>query len=246
MTTPPFKSLALSFGVLSPSDIPDILHLQETVYCALPQERKNAFVRKTEAQLLKRMTTHGTMLGAFEGPPQNQQLIACGNVALPQDDFPVADMVLTLNQIPFAPGTFAVLQTNLVAPGYTGCGIHDTLLSMQKAACLCHGKPNVLAEIVTSNGPSLKNFLSKDFHIWGIGKAHNDGRPLFFLSCAIENQPRIQPEKNVLAPDPASPSMFDELKALFAMGYVGTKIERVESPLGSRNVLYLNKLMPTG
>lgn len=222
--------------ILSPSDIPDILELQQEVMDLLPESQKSFLYPRNAEEIHARLTTLGTIVGIYHHGKTHKTLAAFGCLAFPSEQRPVADLSISPAQSLYPPHKFGTLQYTAVAVAHRGQGLHVALIKAREAHCLSLGRPYLLSQVLTANESSIKGFLKcgHEACLVTINPAH--GRKLFLFDKNISSAPPAKPQGPTISRDPEKD--FDELTVLFAEGYRGFAMSKT-SP--GAYVLHLHK-----
>ncbi|HAX91047.1 MAG TPA: hypothetical protein DCY07_02415 [Rhodospirillaceae bacterium] len=208
---------------LSAPHLSDVLHLQKIVVDALEPERKNVMIPKNREQFHVRMTDWGRMCGIFAEHEGRRDLIAYGILAMPNDSWPVADMILSPKNLPCNPNALGVLQNAVVHPCYRNHGVHPQLVAARIEICFKLNRQHIMSEIAVSNPASLKGLLKLGFNVISADTDPSDGCRLFFVHReAASVQPACSESTIWINPE----KEYERTSQLLAHGYKGTSIMR--------------------
>lgn len=206
---------------LNQENLAAIVKLQATVFDNLRPEQKNFIIPKSMDQFYDRMTSLGKMFGIFNKKESGKKLIAYSTLALPNELWPVADMLIKVSDLPCKPTSLSVIQNSVVHPHYRDNGIHTKLVAAQLELCAKIGRDNAMAEVAVSNPASLKGFLKMSFSVVCASVDPDDGCQLFFL-----HRKNLTPQSqgSTIWINPVKD--FAKTKKLLASGLMGTSIKR--------------------
>ncbi|MFA6279319.1 MAG: hypothetical protein WC612_00815 [Bdellovibrionales bacterium] len=212
---------------LLPSDLPQIMTLQQTVIDHLPPLNKNFIVPKTAEQFHQRMTQCGTMIGHVT---QNGALVSYGGIAFPTKSWPTADMLINPQTLPCGPTSLSVIQNSVVHPEHRKKGLHGELIAVREQLCKTHGKSHAMGEVAAANPASLKGFLKTGYHVTHASIDPDDGCLLLFLHKTLGAAPTILKSPSALSLDPVK--KFSKAKLLLNKGHRGHALSRTDDKNG--------------
>ncbi len=223
MLEPQTKNLPETYTLrlLAPPDVPAVLGLQQIVIDQFPDDQKYDISHKTAEDFEHRMTAWGKMVGVFK--QDSQQLVAYGTLALPKAQWPIGDLCCAESVSPCKPELLAVFQNNAVHPNFRGKGLQKWMLKAKVDLCPALGRQHILAQIMSYNVPSLKNYL-------GIGSVIVQANITPLRKCRmvithlnLYGLPSVPKAKDSLHVDPVA--NFDALARLLDQGYRGVALK---------------------
>lgn len=210
--------------VLKPSDVFDVMKLQQTVINDLPQEDQNFIIPKTGKQFLKRMSNVGQMLGVYDESKEGNKLIAYSTLAFPNSAWPVADMVYEKDDLPCEPSSLAVIQNNVVHPQHRNKSLNTMLIAAQAEVCGQLGREHLMAEIAASNPASLKGFLNLSFKVVNAAIDPEDQCKLLFVHRKVRYVREMTMHRSNIYIDPVED--FNAMKSYVTSWFKGVAMER--------------------
>lgn len=175
------KQSSFQMKLLKPSDLDEVLKLQQDVYDALPEEKKNFIVLKKKEQY-ETFLKNKQVIGVFVEGVYLGHLIASSPMKETDLTNGVDDLSIELDQSVY-------IQNVLVSPQAQGYGLMSFMMEKAISAFEKSSLKEAWAEVAAYNEPSLRGFLSKGFEIVGATRDLDDGCPLYFLRLSKNKKP---------------------------------------------------------
>jgi RimJ/RimL family protein N-acetyltransferase len=183
------QPLTLSYHhrMLTCADVAAIDALQNTVWQALPAQKKPFFLRKAAEQITRNLARPNQAIGVFD---ENNDLVGTAFLLDHQGGMPInglttcATVESLFADIPKA----GMIATVMVHPQHRGKGIMEVMVGYLIMLARLKDYHLVAAEVVPNNKPSHKGFIHHGFERVGLARDPNDGTKLEFLALSLTRE----------------------------------------------------------
>lgn len=207
---------------LDPSDIPQILKLQDQVFDSLTADEQNFLLRKDKAFFEDHFANGNVVLGIVsEGRLIAQSVILNPTSAHPKSG--MTDMALDAR-----PDEVTVLQGVIVHPDYRGNKLMTFMVDEWLAVANAQGRKHALAEVTTENFFSWSVFMKEGLGIHSLGCDKSDGTDLYnmYAEVAPLMEKRLSGAFNSAAEVVKVPLLdLESQKTLTEAGFLGVAFE---------------------
>lgn len=207
---------------LAPSDIPQILKLQDEVFDSLTADEQNYLLRKEKSFFENHFANGNIVLGIVsEGKLVAQSVILHPTTAHPKSG--MTDMALDAK-----PAEVTVLQGVIVHPDYRGNKLMTFMVDEWLAVANAEGRKHALAEVTTGNFFSWSVFMKEGLGIHSLGHDDIDGSDLYnmYAEVAPLMEKRLTGDFNKAAAVVKVPVCdIESQKTLTQAGFLGVAFE---------------------
>lgn len=216
----------LTVKKLNPTNLSDVMHLQERIIAGLHPDEQHFILHRTENDYMKSLTgTSSNMLGVFD----EDKLIAQIVYGLPKNG-EERDMPEFKSDIPN--DELVIYEAILVDPAYRGSSLMKRMLEYIENNAIDEGRKHSIIQIAVDNPASWINALHHGMAITKVDLDPSDGVKVIYLEKdIIANMPQktSAPTYSMYLGDNIHtkiPNLFNKMQYLIESGYHGVSLNK--------------------